>query len=266
MKKIIAILVLITFLFSAAALAEDLSALTDEELFVLHQNVLNELGRRGFPVDQEEDLETAAVEQRILSFFTYWNVKKYDEMLALCDSGWKATVEDPRMELFRILANRVPLTMELEAVNEIAGEGPDGLTYCMVTATSLLDRSNGTAPETYRIQFLVRQEKDGLWYIDPSGFRDCEKTEEEIPAEATAEPAGDADADMTETVLYYQQSGGQYYHLDQNCKCVNPKFLPLQGVFTYSELNDEPYRDLKPCEICGAPFAPEDKNRSSDGN
>ena len=37
MKKLIAAVIAITVLFSAAALADDLSALTDEELLALHQ-------------------------------------------------------------------------------------------------------------------------------------------------------------------------------------------------------------------------------------
>ena len=55
------------------------------------------------------------------------------------------------------------------------------------------------------------------------------------------------------TVLYYFPEGGQYYHADPNCKAVNEKYLPLEGTFTYAELDDEPYRELQPCGICGAP-------------
>ena len=55
------------------------------------------------------------------------------------------------------------------------------------------------------------------------------------------------------TVLYYNPSGGEYYHLDQNCKRINERFLPLQGHFTYSELEKDAYKKLKPCAICGAP-------------
>ena len=59
------------------------------------------------------------------------------------------------------------------------------------------------------------------------------------------------------TVLYYNPSGGEYYHLDQNCKIINPKFLPLGGQFTYGEIGNEPYSKLKPCNVCGAPLPPE---------
>ena len=47
--------------------------------------------------------------------------------------------------------------------------------------------------------------------------------------------------------------GGEYYHLDENCRRVAEKYLPMKGIFTYWELNYDEYKDLKPCAICGAP-------------
>ena len=88
----------------------------------------------------------------------------------------------------------------------------------------------------------------------PAGLSSFEKEGDALPAEATAAPESDA-ADM---VLYYQPDGGEYYHLDQNCVSVNPVFLPLQGSFSYSELEDEPYRALKRCHVCDAPFRSEE--------
>ena len=63
-------------------------------------------------------------------------------------------------------------------------------------------------------------------------------------------------ADKNE-IIVYQPEGGEYYHLDQNCPRVHAKYLPLQGVFHLSELNDENYLNLKPCPVCGAPQRPE---------
>ena len=68
-----------------------------------------------------------------------------------------------------------------------------------------------------------------------------EMARRQLPDEQEAEPASDAGAASAGMVLYYQPSGGEYYHLDQNCVSVNPVFLPLQGSFSYSELEDEPY-------------------------
>ncbi len=256
MKKLILVLTAVVFLFSAA-LAEDLSALTDEELQALYQNVEAEMVRRALTAGQGTEFEASEVRDRVTAFFTYWSVNDLDKMLEMCSSGWKAAAADLRTELFKLLLNRTPLDLEIESAAPIAGESPDGFSYYYVTATSRLDRNNGTAPRQYRIRLLVRKEEDGLWYIDPTSLNECEDAEAEFPAEATAAPEGQAGADAADMVLYYQPSGGEYYHADQNCKRVHPKFLPLQDSFLFSELNDEPYRNLKPCEICGAPPAPE---------
>ena len=259
MKKLILILTAVVFLFSAA-LAEDLSALTDEELQALYQNVEAEMARRELTAGQGTEFEAGEVRDRVTVFFTYWSVNNLDKMLEMCSSGWKASAADPRTELFKILLNRTPVDLEIESAAPIAGESVDGFSYYYVTVTSHIDRNNGTAYRKYRFRFLVRKEEDGLWHIDPTGLNDCEDAEAESPAEATAAPEGDTGAYTADTVLYYQPSGGEYYHADQNCPRVNPTFLPLQGCFLYSQLNDEPYRNLKRCEICGAPFRPEDQS------
>ena len=248
MKKLITALVAITVLFSATASANDLSEMTDVELYALHRDVLDEMTRRGLPEEPEADFDLSEISQRIVTFFLYWSDYNPDGMLTLCDSGWKAGFEDPQAELLRILADRTPLDVTTESIDSIAGEGPENLAYCLAEVVSHLDGNNGTAPEKYLIRLLVRKESDGLWYINPAGIENCEKAEEDIPAEAAP-----ADAAASDTVLYYEPSGGEYYHLDQNCKSVHPKYLPLQGTFLYSELGDKPYCDLKPCKVCGAP-------------
>lgn len=253
MKKLLIMLVAVTVLFSSAAFADDLSAMTDEELLALHQDVLDEMARRQLPDEQETDSVTAEITDRVFAFFAAWNRNDQDEMLAMCSSAWKATVEEPRVKLFGILANRTALDAEILAVDGIAGEDPDDPVRYQVTVTAHLDRNNGKAPDKYYIQLLVSKGEDGLWYIDPTGLESRETVEEDAPAETAEEQETRVEAALGDTVLYYHPDGGEYYHLDANCQLVNPAYLPLEGRFLLSELNDEPYRDLKPCEICGAP-------------
>ena len=60
-----------------------------------------------------------------------------------------------------------------------------------------------------------------------------------------------------DTVLYYNPDGGSYYHAVAECKLsTDPKYLPFKGSFKYSEINNEPYKNLKPCAACGAPTRP----------
>lgn len=53
--------------------------------------------------------------------------------------------------------------------------------------------------------------------------------------------------------LYRNPDGGSNYHLDQNCSGVKEKFLPLEGGFTYADLETDAYRKLTPCVHCAAP-------------
>lgn len=56
-----------------------------------------------------------------------------------------------------------------------------------------------------------------------------------------------------ETPLYRNPNGGSNYHLDQNCSGVKSKFLPLEGGFTYGDLESDEYKKLTPCVYCAAP-------------
>ena len=58
------------------------------------------------------------------------------------------------------------------------------------------------------------------------------------------------DADLP---LYRNPDGGSNYHIDQNCSGVKDKFLPLEGGFTYADLDTDAYKKLTPCVYCGAP-------------
>ncbi len=54
--------------------------------------------------------------------------------------------------------------------------------------------------------------------------------------------------------LYYNPNRGQYYHLDQNCRSIKDRYLPLKGELTYGELEDAAYQKLTPCKSCNPPI------------
>ena len=68
----------------------------------------------------------------------------------------------------------------------------------------------------------------------------------------TTDWSDDTSAD-TNLVLFYNPDGGSRYHVDQNCPSTSTKYLPFTGSFTWAEINDAPYAELKPCSVCGAP-------------
>lgn len=51
------------------------------------------------------------------------------------------------------------------------------------------------------------------------------------------------------TELYYNPTGGQYFHEDQYCKGVKSRWLPLTA-FTYGELETGDFAKLTPCPKC----------------
>ena len=54
--------------------------------------------------------------------------------------------------------------------------------------------------------------------------------------------------------LFYNPKGGKYYHLDQNCRSIKDRYLPLKGELTYGELDDAAYQKLTPCKSCNPPL------------
>ncbi len=52
-----------------------------------------------------------------------------------------------------------------------------------------------------------------------------------------------------DTPLYYNTSGGNYYHAVDNCPSVRSQYLPL-SAFTYGELDSGAYARLTPCSSC----------------
>ena len=50
-------------------------------------------------------------------------------------------------------------------------------------------------------------------------------------------------------VLYYNGSGGKYYHADCRCPSVDPKYFPLTEM-SKNQLRASPYDYLKPCPKC----------------
>ena len=192
MKKIVAILLALVMLSVSAALAEDLSALSDEELLDLYTRIQAELETRKISSQEKDENGSQAcgemdeaVSDRLASFFYYWSVGNLEEMLPLCSSDWKAGLDNPKLELFVILGNRTPLSFEATGMTSDAADRT-----CMVTVVSDIDRNNGSEPMKYLLHVLMMQEADGLWYVYPASLRAAaivEPESEPAPESVSAE-------------------------------------------------------------------------------
>ena len=194
--------------------------------------------------------DATAVTDRLMTFFYYWNANRQDDMLTLCSPSWQSKTENPKTALFGLIANRTPKEYYVEKVS-----GTDNDDSRTLTTVALIDRNNGKDPVRYRLSIMMMKEADGLWYVNPNSLQTYEAADTPDPSITTTPAPTETPAIYPNTVLYYNPSGGEYYHLDQNCKRINERYLPLQGHFTYSQLGEEKYSKLKPCAICGAPSA-----------
>ena len=191
----------------------------------------------------------SAVTDRLETFFYYWSANRQDDMLTLCAPSWQNKVENAKTALFGLMANRTPKDYSVESVS-----GTEYDTSRTVTIISTMDRNNGKDPVKYRMSIIMLNEGNE-WYVDPQSLQTYEAADTPDPSITNTPAPTETPAIYPDTVLYYNPSGGEYYHLDQNCKKINERYLPLKGHFKYSELSNEKYSKLKPCAICGAPLA-----------
>ena len=201
-----------------------------------------------------EDPGESEAEQRLSTFMDYWANNNVEEMTNLVQPSWASQQDDPASALFTVISNRTPKEYVIES---ISGTGTDSSRT--VTMSAYIDKNNGKDPVRYRFMILMVKES-GEWYVDPNSLATNDTVDETTAAVAgqttisqslaprmTVTPIPDPS-----TKLYYNATGGKYYHIDPNCSAVNPKYLPMAS-FLYSELDDPPYDSLEPCLKCGAP-------------
>ena len=195
---------------------------------------------------------TSPAVQQLESFFYFWAVNNKDNMLTLCAPSWKRSVAEPQKALFSILQNRTPTDWTVEKIS-----GTESDTARTVTVVSTIDKNNGRDPQRYRFQVIMMKE-DETWYVDPASLETNEEESTTAPtSNVTNTPPPTAISATADTVLYYNPDGGSFYHAVAECTLsTDPKYLPFKGSFKYSEINNEPYKNLKPCAACGAPSRP----------
>ena len=159
---------------------------------------------------------TSNVTDRLETFFYYWSANRQDDMLTLCAPSWQNKVENAKTALFGLMANRTPKDYAVESVS-----GTDYDTSRTVTVVSTMDRNNGKDPVKYRLSIIMVNEGDE-WYVDPQSLQTYEAADTPDPSITETPSPTETPAIYPDTVLYYNPSGGEYYHLDQNWICGAP--------------------------------------------
>ena len=189
-----------------------------------------------------------------------WQNNNPQEMVSLVQPSWASAQENPSTALFVLLANRTP---EDYTIEEISGTDQDNSRTVTMTAT--INKNNGKDPSLYRFMVIMTKEGDE-WYVDPNSLAtndELQSSEENVVnnlsvADATATPRTTVTpAPAGDTTLYYNLSGGSFYHLDPYCSSVAEEYQPLTGTFPYSELSQY-IGQYSPCLVCNAPTSPLD--------
>lgn len=186
-------------------------------------------------------------QKRLEEFMSAWMNNDFKKMVSLSLPSWVSSHEDPEQAMFFVRGIRTPLSFDFVNVT-----GSDADNTRTVNMQVKIDKSNGQTPRNYLMQVLMMRIND-QWYIDPNSL----SSEQEV-----------ADASMTQVPvitiapmitaspslqLYYNPDGGKQYHADPNCNIIKADYLPLQGTFFYSQINDEQFSKLQPCTNCHAP-------------
>lgn len=187
--------------------------------------------------------------QQMQSFFYFWSVNNTDSMLTLCAPSWQRSESEPKMKLFSILGNRIPVGYEMQSIS-----GTDNDASRTITVIAEIDKRNGNATSKY-IYRVVMLKEDGMWYVDPKSLASNEETKETTTNSMPTQPPTPAPGNAG-TVLYYNPDGGLKYHIDPSCPSLAERYRPLTHSFNYTEINSGAYSELKPCSRCGAPVRP----------
>ncbi len=115
------------------------------------------------PVDPEK-AEEEIIAERLVAYLQKWHLNKLDDMLELCAPAWKAEQEKPKVKLFTLLQNRVPISYEIIDIQKA-----DQSAESWVNLKCLIDRNNKKG--IYLCCFGLRMLKeDGIWYVDPQSM------------------------------------------------------------------------------------------------
>ena len=204
-----------------------------------------------------QSADESMASMRLNTFMNYWAESQLDSMLELCLPSWVNNLENPKSELFILLANRAPISYTVENIS-----GSEADSSRTVTLTVLIDKKNTSEPAYYQMQVLMLRLND-TWYVDPNSLgatkmattpQPGDQEAGTIPFVPTQAPT-EAPTISANTYLYYNPDGGLYYHAQENCRSVAEEYLPLKA-FYYSDLNNTTFKNLLACHKCDAPARP----------
>lgn len=213
-------------------------------------------------------------QQKLEQFMSAWGTKDYAAMVSYSAPNWVNqynSQRDAETGIFHLSAIRTPVSYQILDVS-----GNDADQTRTITMQAKISKSDGKEPQLYNFQILMIR-NNNQWYVDPNSISSSQVVQQEVQAisaeqaaaQAAAQAANQAATTNTSnvqvpqinsvpsnTVLYYNQSGGEFYHLDPNCSSIGSKYKPLKATFYYRDISSETFKNLKTCPHCKAPARP----------
>ena len=212
-------------------------------------------------------------QMKLDQFMAAWATKNYTEMVNLSAPNWVnqfETQRDAETDIFHRSYIRTPVNYQ---VIDVSGSDTDQTRTITMQAT--MSRNDGQPSQLYQFQILMIR-NNNEWYVDPNSIsspqlvqQTAQQPQADMGAQAMAEEADQANdqvqiattqvavpqinATRSDTVLYYNQDGGEYYHLDPNCSSIGAKYKPLTASFYYRDVSNDTFKNLKTCPHCNAP-------------
>ena len=208
-------------------------------------------------------------QQKLEQFMNAWGNKDYATMVSLSAPNWVnqyETQRDAETGIFHLSAIRIPVSYQIMGVS-----GNDADQTRTITMQAAINKSDGKEPLLYNFQILMIR-SNNEWYVDPNSISSSQvvqqaasqaqqnqqaqnQTQVQAPA-AGGVSTPNIGAARSDTILYYNQDGGEYYHLNPNCSSIGARYRPLTAMFYYRDVSSETFKNLKPCPHCKAPARP----------
>ncbi|HSK69652.1 MAG TPA: hypothetical protein VLA21_10365, partial [Candidatus Limnocylindria bacterium] len=213
----------------------------------------------------EEQANTQAASSeaqwRLDQFMNAWSGKDYASMVAYSSPNWVNGFQNQREAetgIFHLTAIRTPLDYQ---VTDVSGTDSDQIRTINMQAT--ISKNDGREPLKYNFQILMIR-SNGEWYVDPNSISSSQVVQQptaqavsggqtQVVVSPTAAPLASSQGVRSDTVLFYNQNGGQYYHIDPNCSSIAAKYKPLTAMFYYRDVSSDTFKNLIACTTCSAP-------------
>lgn len=209
-------------------------------------------------------------QQKLEQFMNAWGNKDYATMVSLSAPNWVnqyETQRDAETGIFHLSAIRIPVSYQIMDVS-----GNDADQTRTITMQAAINKSDGKEPLLYNFQILMIR-SNNEWFVDPNSISSSQvvqqaasqaqqnqqtldqSTQVQAPVSGGV-PTPNIGAARSDTVLYYNQDGGEYYHLNPNCPSIGARYRPLTAMFYYRDVSSDTFKNLKTCPHCNAPARP----------